>query len=247
MKKILSHSLYFSVLYFSILLLDILVKLNFNYFPLRYITKPLVVVTLLLFYIYNNKETTKRHFNVMIIALSCFILGDFLLIEPKSTLLFASGMGFFIFGKVFYAFRFSNQHDFKLSRLLPFLLVCFIYILWLMNLIYDNLDDLFIPVLVYFFATIIVLQLAFLRKNDVNNLSYYLVFIGMLVSMASDSITAIKTFYIQDLAFEKISIMMFYGISQYLVVFGICKEVKIQEENTQEISNYTDASSSIKT
>lgn len=95
-----------------------------------------------------------------------------------------------------------------------------------MNLIYDNLHQLFLPVMIYFFASIIVLQFAFLRKDDVNRLSYLLVFIGTILCIVSDSVTALKTFYIPNFAYEKITIMLFYGIGQYLIVFGITKEVK---------------------
>lgn len=205
--------------------------------PYRYISKTLLIGWLVAFYLMNQKETSKKHFWFMIIALSSFIIGDWLLIEPKNTALFASGMMFFIVGKLFYAFRFSNQRDFKLGRLLPFLSICFLYILWLMNLIYDNLHQLFFPVLIYFFASIIVLQFAFLRKGDVNSHSYYLVFIGMIVSMASDSITALKVFYMPDFAYEKVTIMLFYGVSQYLIVLGITREVK-QKEVLTSASSY---------
>lgn len=198
--------------------------------PYRYISKTLVLVFLLFFYLINQKETSKKHFWFMTIALVSFLLGDWLLINPKNTTLFATGMMFFIIGKLFYAFRFSNQRDFKLSRLMPFLVVCFLYILWLMDLIYDNLHQLFLPVLIYFFASIIVLQFAFLRKYDVNKSSYFLVFIGMILSMASDSITALKTFYVPNFAYEKVTIMLFYGIAQYLIVLGIVKEKKQPEE-----------------
>ncbi len=229
-KNITSNFTYFSIAFFTLLAIDIWVKLQFDNIPYRYISKTLVLLLLIIFYIKNQAETKRKHFWYMIGALGCFLIGDWLLIEPKNTMLFAGGMMFFILGKLFYAFRFSNQRDFKLSRLLPFLFICFLYILWLMNLIYDNLHGLFLPVLIYFFAAIIVLQFAFLRKDDVNRLSYLLVFIGTIVSMASDSITALKTFYMPDFACEKITIMLFYGISQYLVVVGILKEVKKEED-----------------
>lgn len=231
MKFLFSNVTYFSIAYFACLAMDIWVKINLEAVPYRYISKTLVILLLLVFFMKNHGDSTLKHFRFMVIALCCFMIGDWLLIEPDDTVLFASGMMFFILGKLFYAFRFSNQRDFELGRLLPFLLVCFIYILGLMNLIYDNLNDLFFPVLIYFFASIIVLQLAFLRKNDVNRLSYYLVFIGMIVSMLSDSITALKTFYMPNFAYEKITIMLFYGISQYLIVLGITKEIKLQEDD----------------
>jgi len=147
----------------------------------------------------------------MLIALSCFLLGDLILINTYSGNMYSAGMLFFVIGKLFYAIRFSNTRDFKLSRLLPFLFLCFIYILWMMNLIYDNLGALFFPILIYFFAAIIVLQMAFLRK------------------------------------IHKTTIMLFYGISQYLVVLGITKEVKLPSEDHQKEAHKYNDSSTFKT
>ena len=175
-KNILTDFTYFSIVFFTFLALDIFVKLQLDAMPYRYISKSIVLLLLILFFIKNHKEKSRKHFRFMILALICFLVGDWLLIETKNTTLFASGMMFFIFGKLFYVLRFSHQRDFRLSRLFPFLVICFLYIAGLMNLIYDNLHQLFIPVMIYFFASIIVLQFAFLRKDDVNGLSYLLVF-----------------------------------------------------------------------
>ena len=100
-----------------------------------------------------------------------------------------------------------------------------------MNLIYDNLHQLFIPVMIYFFTSVILLQFAFLRKADVNKMSYLVVFIGTVLCIVSDSITALKIFYLPNFAYEKITIMLFYGIGQYLIVYGITKEVKQPEDD----------------
>ncbi|NND11014.1 MAG: lysoplasmalogenase [Flavobacteriaceae bacterium] len=235
-KYFINNLTHFSIAYFSLLALDIWVKLQIETIPYRYVSKSLLIILLIVFYLKNHNESMRKNFWLMIAALCSFMIGDWLLIEPTNSFVFAVGMIFFVIGKTCYAFRFSNQRDFNLGRLLPFLIICFLYILGLMNLIYDNLNELFFPVLIYFFASIIVLQLAFLRQGDVNKLSYWLVFSGMIASMGSDSITALKTFYLPDFAYEKVTIMLFYGISQYLIVLGIVKEVKLEEE---EISTNT--------
>lgn len=235
-NRILSNTAYFSIAFFSLLALDLFVKLQLDAMPYRYLSKTLLLALLIGYYLLNHNEVKRRHFWFMTIALSCFLVGDWFLINPSNTMLFALGMFFFILGKLFYAFRFSNQRDFKLARLIPFLFVCFLYILWLMNLIYDNLHDLFLPILIYFFVSVIVLQLAFLRKHDVNKISYILVFIGMVASIMSDSITALKVFYMPNFAYEKITIMLFYGLSQYFIVIGITKEIKLPEEEESLIS-----------
>jgi len=247
MKSFFTNSLYFSVVFFILLGIDIVVKLTANDFPYRYISKSLLISSLIIYFMYNSSTSSRKNFNYMLIALCSFLVGDIVLINTFSGLMYIIGMIFFVIGKLFYAIRFSNTRDFKISRLLPFLFLCFIYVLWMMNLIYDNLGALFVPTLIYFFAAIIVLQMAFLRKNDVNNLSYYLVFIGVLVSIVSDSITGISSFYFPELPYHKLAIMLFYGLSQYLIVLGISKEIKLPEDELLDSNRSNDSSSTIET
>lgn len=229
MSKIFSNTLIFTLLYFAVLLLDILVKISVVEFLSRYIIKPLIVILLIVFYLINFKDKRDNNFYYIMIALGAFLIGDIVLIDTYSGFMYIIGMLLFTIGKLFYAMRFSNTRDFKISRLVPFLIVCFGYTLWIMNLIYDNLGDFFIPTLIYLFITILLLLLSFLRKNDVNDLSYYLVFVGVLFSVVYDSITAISSFYNPDLPYQEITIMLFYGISQYFIVLGIVKEVKVED------------------
>ena len=93
-----------------------------------------------------------------------------------------------------------------------------------MNFIYSKLGLYFIPTLIYLFVVLLLGQIAYLRKNEVNNLSYYLVLIGVLFSMLSDSIAFLKSFYDSSFFYHKYTIMLFYSLSQYLIVLGILKE-----------------------
>jgi len=232
MSRLFKSIKYFSIFYILIVILDLYVKLNFVAIPYRYYTKPLIVLSLLVFYYLNKKKNeTKSKFYIIIGALFCFLIGDILLIEPKSSLYFGLGMMFFIIAKLFLAKKFTHHRDFKMGRLLLFLSGCFIYILVITYFIYYNLNNLFVPVLIYFFASIMVLQFAFLRKSDVDALSYKLVFSGMILALVSDTITGFKMFYMPDFPYEKILIMLFYSISQYLIFVGLVKEVKKEEED----------------
>jgi hypothetical protein len=138
MLKLFKNITYFSILFFSIILADILVKINYESIPLRLLTKSLIVGSLLFYYIVNNQEISKKKFFYMIIALSCFLIGDILIVFYNVTICFMLGMLLFVFGKIFYAFRFSNQKDFKLTRLIPFLVITFIYmagLIWIVMII----------------------------------------------------------------------------------------------------------------
>lgn len=224
MRRLFSNTLYFSILFFSILLIDILVKTNIEEIYYRFITKTLVMTSLIIYYFINQKEVMKKRFTYMSLALFSFFIGDVFLLLYENSTLYIIGMLFFVLGKLFYAFRFSNQKDFKLSSLLPFIIPCFIFLVVLMNLIYDNLGNFFIPVMIYLFTCLIVTMFSFLRKDEVNFNSYILVLVGIAFSILSDTITVLQGFYMPDMAYHKVTIMLFYGLSQYFIVIGVVRE-----------------------
>ncbi|WP_390886600.1 lysoplasmalogenase family protein [Lacinutrix neustonica] len=115
----------FSLLFITIILFDVYVKLNLETVPYRFISKPLIIISLLTFYIFNNKETSRQNFNFMAFALIVFSIGNVLLIIYTPKIVYISGLLFFVVGKIFYILRFSNQRDFTLSRLIPFVIICF--------------------------------------------------------------------------------------------------------------------------
>ncbi|WP_299887581.1 lysoplasmalogenase family protein [uncultured Lacinutrix sp.] len=231
MQVIFKNKTFFTTLFFAILLLDIFVKLNLEAIPFRFITKPIIVGSLIIYYLLNNQEEHRRRFIYMCIALSSFLIGDILLIFYEITNAYIIGILLFIIGKLFYAFRFSNEKDFNLTSLMPYFIICFIYMVLIMLLVIDNLGDFFIPAMVYLFASLIVILFAFLRKNEVIKSSYLLVIAGVFTAVVSDSISLIQSFYYENFPFHEILIMLVYGISQYLIVMGITNERKIKEES----------------
>lgn len=95
-----------------------------------------------------------------------------------------------------------------------------------MMLVYNNLGQYFLVLLIYLFVVMMLAQFAYLTRNEVNKTSYWLVLIGVLFSMFSDSINILKVFYNDEIAYNNISIMLFYGVSQYLIILGIVTERK---------------------
>lgn len=215
----------FTVTFFVALFIDILVKVNFGYCTCRLVSKSLIVILLLTFYLVNKKELSRKKRIFMVTALLFFLAGDILLIFYEVEKLYMLGMSCFILGKVFYIFRFSNRRDFDLLRLLPFLILCFFYMVGVLYLMLNNLNSYFYVILVYLFVALTVVIFGLLRKSAVNRKSYYLVLIGILFSIFSDSITGLSSFYHEDIAYQAYTIMAFYGLSQYFIVLGIVKEV----------------------
>ncbi len=209
-----------------ILFADILVKLYLEVFPYRFVSKPLIMISLIVFYVINQKEDSRRQFNLMCIALSSFLIGDVLLIAYEINILYIIGVLLFIVGKLFYIFRFSNQRDFNLLRLIPFFGVCFIYMIVIMLLVMENLGNFLIPILIYLFACLMLILFAFLRKDEVDRSSYLFVLIGVVLAIICDSIIVLQSFYNPEIPYHKVLIMLIYGTSQYLIVRGIVDEGK---------------------
>lgn len=229
MKIFLTNKLYFSILFFGILFLDIYVKLNLEAIPYRIITKPLIILVLLLFFIKNYRKSQLKS-NYVIIGLLSFLLGDFFFIFYDFIPLYIVGMVFFVAGKLCYVKRFSNQRDFNMLSLVPFFVMCFAYMVFIMILVLDNLGSFFFPVLLYLFTCLISLLFAYLRKGDVDIKSFYIVLAGVFISVICDSITVIQSFYYEDFPYHKMILMLLYGISQYLIVMGLLNEEKKAED-----------------
>lgn len=230
MLSLFKNRTYFTILFFTILCVDIIVKLYVEQFPYRYFSKPMIMGSLIVYYGLNNTETSKWRKRYFYIALSSFLLGDILFITYEITVLYIISILLFIVGKLFYTFRFSNQRDFSLVTLFPLFIGCFIYMIGIMMLVIDNLKAFFLPTLIYLFASLIVILFAFLRKDEVIYKSYILVFIGVVIAIISDSITLIQSFYNPYFPYHKTLIMLFYGASQFLIVYGIVEEVKVKRK-----------------
>ena len=220
---------HFTIGYFLVLFIDLWGKLYLDPVPFRYFTKTLLMVLLIVYYLKNNKTENKSKHLYTLLALFLFWAASIAVINHINNLRFIIGMLFFILAKVMYCLRFTNYRDFSITRLLPFLAGSFILMVSIFSLIYNNLGYFLIPVLIYFFVSLILFLFAYLRKDDVNTKSYNIVIIAMVLLLLSEIIMALKTYYI-SFPFEDVSVMLFYGVAQFLIVYGILIEVKIVEE-----------------
>ena len=214
-----------SILFFVILTIDIWVKLNLSSFPYRYISKPPLILLLFFYYCFNTTEKRKKKKLWVILALSCFLIGDILVIKHTNILFLSVSLFFFVLAKTFLSLRLSHRSDFNIMRLIPFSIVIFAYTLFIVSFLYNSLKGFFVPALLSFFISLLLIQFGYVRKDVVNRVSYLYVFFGIIFYMLCESMMAIKTFKM-DLPMQDVLIMLFYGIAVYLIFFGIVKERK---------------------
>lgn len=84
-----------------------------------------------------------------------------------------------------------------------------------------------IPVLLFLFLTMIIIQFVFLRKSEVDYQSYLLVGFGILFSVIAETLAILDIFYSKKFLEESVILLVLYSVSHYLVILGLVTE-KIQ-------------------
>ncbi|WP_340199319.1 lysoplasmalogenase [Ascidiimonas sp. W6] len=192
---------------------------------LRVYSKPALSITLLLFYYLNSKNRHKKERILLILCLLCLLLGDIFLLEDSRIYSFPIGLFAFFMANIFYSMVLYRSANIEINKSYPFLVVSAIYLFAIFYLMYDKLNEYFVPVLIYIFAVLNMIQAAFLRYKVVNHYSFILVFTGALLFLFSESILALNMFY-TPFPYKNFLIMFFYGVSQLLIILGILREQK---------------------
>jgi uncharacterized membrane protein YhhN len=216
----------FTGIYAIIVLFELLCGTFQDLSSLHYFTKPLIIVSLLIFFFSKSKALQKTIRIRTILALVFSLIGDIaLLFDSIKPNYFMIGLASFLLAHVMYILVFLKQRNQNQSPLI-FMVAMFIYATLLFYFLKDGLGDLIFAVIIYMIVILTMSTTAFLRTKHPNNNSYNWVFSGALIFMISDSILAIDKFY-QPLAMSSISIMLTYALAQYCIVLGILKMNKM--------------------
>lgn len=212
----------FGILFFVIVLLELITASVPHLEIAHYIAKPAIVGSLIFAFFKFSGGLEKGLIPLMFGALIFSMLGDIVLMFVDNwSHAFSFGLIAFLIAHILYSFAFWKQRvKNKLSFLilLPFLAYGIIIFFYLE----DNLGPMKIPVCIYMLIIILMATLAFHRKGSVSPLSFWLVFIGALFFIISDSLLAINKFA-NPLPLSNISIMATYALAQFCIVFGILK------------------------
>lgn len=211
-------------------LLDGIIHLISEYlhFPaVKYGSKILLMPLLALFLISKVKSNNK----LILSALFFSWLGDIFLMFPRNEyseqmqkLLFIFGLASFLIAHIFYVFTFLKEINSvkKVSLIVenPYLVLPFlVFLFFLLYFLFPYLKDMKLPVVVYGSIINLMALMALNRKNLVIASSFYLVFIGALLFMISDTTIAVNVFY-KAQPWHRIFIMSTYILAQALIVYG---------------------------
>jgi uncharacterized membrane protein YhhN len=187
------------------------------------IAKPLIMASLLLYYLYAAESEHRSR--VLVLAVIFSLAGDVLLMKEEY---FISGLIAFLISHVLYIFtyrEFSNEDSGNALNGLQRIRLAFPVILagsGLVVILFPVLGDLKIPVMLYAAALAIMVITALFRFGRTTSPSFWMVFAGAVFFMISDSILAVNKF-LTPVAFSGVLIMSTYMAAQFLIIKGLLK------------------------
>ena len=219
-----TRSSHFKWLFLGIVVLDIIVG-SLGPKEYRMITKPLLLVSLLIYFAVNGKQLSKPTYMLMLLALGLSLSGDVLLLfDHGSANFFIYGLISFLLAHIAYSVLFLKKWNKKKTKnFIGTGLLLAVYGGALFFYLKDSLGPLKLPVIVYILGILFMAMTALGRFAKVPSLSFVLVLAGALCFVASDSILAIDKF-IFEVPAAHILIMGTYAAAQYLIVMGVLRQ-----------------------
>jgi len=135
--------------------------------------------------------------------------------------MFIFGLACFLLAHIMYftVFIITPGNNCILTNRIYLLIPVIVYGIGLVFYLYDDLNNMRLPVIIYAIVILSMLTGAINRKEKVKKVSYYLVLAGAILFVISDSAIAVDKF---SFHFESshIVIMSTYIVAQYLIVVG---------------------------
>ncbi len=206
-----------------------LLAIYFQWDEVRYVSKPLIVVSLLIYFSMRVKRSAGGA-GLFKTALLFSIIGDVaLLFENRDPLFFMVGLGSFLVAHALYIGAFAGIRKMEsrtqqpLPLRWPWILGVAVYLALLLYVLTPYLGELKIPVVIYAF----VLCAMLLSVVHAFRLPYskpgIICLSGALLFVLSDSLLAINKFYL-EFTLSGLVIMFTYAFAQYLLVTGAARE-----------------------
>ena len=189
-----------------------------------YISKPLVMPLLILFYIFGVIESGSiaQVDWLIIIALIGGWGGDIFLMLKDEDKWFLPGMGSFLINQIFYTISFFlSITDFAALNLwgLFLILPALLILIFTVPRFVKNTGDMKIPVLVYMAAILLMHIAALLRIAQFQGLPFILVYVGSLSYIFSDAMLASNK-WTGEFTNARSIVMSTYFMAQFYITLG---------------------------
>jgi len=211
---------WFQILFLLSAALEIISQF-FNLPNLHWVTKPMLVILLALYY----QQSVPLVNRIFLLALTFCWMGDiFLLVDPYHELFFMAGLGSFLIAHIFLIFTYRQllfiEDGFRGTQRVRLSFPVILAGSGLVIVLFPKLGDLKIPVLIYALVLTLMVVQSIFRLGRTSTKSFWLVFLGAVFFMLSDSLLAINKFY-QPISFAGVWVMTTYIAAVYLIVHGV--------------------------
>lgn len=196
-----------------------LVSVTFGYPQVHTITKPIILPMLIAYF-----TTSVQHRNKYFYAALIFCWAGDVLLMFAGEKFFIFGLVAFLTGHVLYVVSYRQMRNASGNGLLQTQKLRFSFPIALAGtglvvILFPYLGGLKIPVMIYALVITVMSMQALFRYGFTNSKSFYLVFIGALFFMLSDSLLAINKF-MNPLPLASLAVMTTYILAQALIVEG---------------------------
>jgi uncharacterized membrane protein YhhN len=231
-----------ALLLFFIVSLGELLSGLMHWRELHVVCKPLILITLGVYY---WLKASRHRSAVVVVAIIFSFGGDTLLMfDTSDPIFFILGLVSFLISHIFYILAYRQHRIEKLTdglQGIQRIRLAFPVILagtGLVIVLYPVLGALRFPVMAYALVLVLMVLNALFRLGRTNSKSFWMVFGGALLFMISDSLLAINKF-LQPLPQSGLLVMTTYITAQYLLVEGLCTHFLSPDKPSSIVSSET--------
>lgn len=187
--------------------------------PLLYtVAKPLLMLTLLLYFLSESKGYPTWRIHVAIALV--FSWGGDVLLMPDG--MFVAGLASFLVAHIFYIIAYQKTGAAQ-GQLRPFDIPVFaligIVLIWAL---YPGLGNMLIPVVIYAMVLLTMAVRARKRRGATSVASFKQVSAGAILFVISDSLIALNRFAF-EIPTERLLVMSTYIAAQFMIVHGLLR------------------------
>jgi uncharacterized membrane protein YhhN len=136
----------FALIFSLILLLELICNQIESLTQWHYVTKPLLVISLIVYFLLQSKTLQKPIRNFMVLALFFSLVGDILLMfDDQNPMFFMFGLIAFLLAHIMYI-KVYMKHQNKSRQPFPFIMLLLLYAIGLFYMLKDGLGAMLLPV-----------------------------------------------------------------------------------------------------
>ena len=198
-----------------------LLSIQHQFILLASCTKPLLLLSLIAWFIKSTTEIAGNFKQILLAALFLSLAGDvWLIFEKSNPSFFIFGLICFLAAHVFYILAFNQlRNDNAVAVKWWVAIFVAVFYFSLMYILFAHLGDMKIPVLIY---GVVISSMLFIAMHFffIKKPGSTLIVAGALLFITSDSLLAINKFY-SNFTNASMFIMLTYAFAQYYIVKGI--------------------------